>query len=220
MEWTFVIRLLLAGMLGAVIGLDREFRAKEAGFRTHFLVCLGSALFVIISIYAFTDYAKENGFNYDVSRVAAQIVSGIGFIGAGTIIFQKQMIKGLTTAAGMWATAAIGMSIGAGMYILGISATVLVLIGLELLSVIFKGIGLTTLSISLTTTDQNNLELILKEIELRKHHLVSYTTTTESHADVALYKVSFVVKIIGYPNSNSLITFIQSLKGITQLNIE
>ena len=220
MEWTFVLRLLLAGMLGAVIGLDREFRAKEAGFRTHFLVCLGSALFVIISIYAFTDYAKENGFNYDVSRVAAQIVSGIGFIGAGTIIFQKQMIKGLTTAAGMWATAAIGMSIGAGMYILGISATVLVLIGLELLSVIFKGIGLTTLSISLTTTDQNNLELILKEIELRKHHLVSYTTTTESHADVALYKVSFVVKTIGYPNSNSLIAFIQSLKGITQLNIE
>ena len=144
----------------------------------------------------------------------------VGFIGAGTIIFQKQMIKGLTTAAGMWATAAIGMSIGAGMYILGISATVLVLIGLELLSVIFKGIGLTTLSISLTTTDQNNLELILKEIELRKHHLVSYTTTTESHADVALYKVSFVVKTIGYPNSNSLITFIQSLKGITQLNIE
>jgi putative Mg2+ transporter-C (MgtC) family protein len=157
MEWTFVLRLLLAGMLGAVIGLDREFRAKEAGFRTHFLVCLGSALFVIISIYAFTGYAKENGFNYDVSRVAAQIVSGIGFIGAGTIIFQKQMIKGLTTAAGMWATAAIGMSIGAGMYILGISATVLVLIGLELLSVIFKGIGLTTLSINLTTTDQNNV---------------------------------------------------------------
>ena len=181
---------------------------------------MGSALFVIISIYAFTDYAKENGFNYDVSRVAAQIVSGIGFIGAGTIIFQKQMIKGLTTAAGMWATAAIGMSIGAGMYILGISATVLVLIGLELLSVIFKGIGLTTLSISLTTTDQNNLELILKEIELRKHHLVSYTTATESHADVTLFKVSFVVKTIGYPNSNSLTTFIQSLKGITQLNIE
>ena len=72
----------------------------------------------------------------------------------------------------------------------------------------------------ITTTDQNNLELILKEIELRKHHLVSYTTTTESHADVALYKVSFVVKTIGYPNSNSLIAFIQSLKGITQLNIE
>ena len=112
------------------------------------------------------------------------------------------------------------MSIGAGMYILGISATVLVLIGLELLSVIFKGIGLTSLSISLTTTDQNNLELILKEIELRKHHLVSYTTATESHADVTLFKVSFVVKTIGYPNSNSLTTFIQSLKGITQLNIE
>ncbi len=219
MEWTFVLRLFLAGMLGAAIGLDREFRAKEAGFRTHFLVCLGSALFVIISQYAFVEYAIENGFNYDVSRVAAQIVSGIGFIGAGTIIFQKQMIKGLTTAAGMWATAAIGMSIGAGMYFLGIAATVLVLIGLEAL-LIFKNLGLTTVMVTLTTTDKTNLELILKEIERRKYHMVTYTTNAESHGDVALIKLTCVVKVVGHRSQNAFVSYIQSLNNITQLNIE
>ena len=110
MEWMFAMRLLLAGSLGAIIGLDREYRAKEAGFRTHFLVCLGSALFMIISQYGFADIVKANGANYDGARVAAQIVSGIGFLGAGTIIFHKQFIRGLTTAAGMWATAGIGMA--------------------------------------------------------------------------------------------------------------
>ena len=82
-------------MLGAVIGLDREYRAKEAGFRTHFLVSLGSALFMIISQYGFAGIVGANGANYDGARVAAQIVSGIGFLGAGTIIFHKQFIRGL-----------------------------------------------------------------------------------------------------------------------------
>ena len=80
MEWTLVLRLLLAGMLGAIIGLDREYRAKEAGFRTHFLVSLGSALFMIISQYGFSEVSGANGVNYDGARVAAQIVSGIGFL--------------------------------------------------------------------------------------------------------------------------------------------
>ena len=111
MEWTLVLRLLLAGVLGAIIGLDREYRAKEAGFRTHFLVSLGSALFMVISQYGFEEVAEANGANYDGARVAAQIVSGIGFLGAGTIIFHKQFIRGLTTAAGMWATAGIGMAV-------------------------------------------------------------------------------------------------------------
>lgn len=220
MEWTFITRLLLAGILGAAIGLDREFRAKEAGFRTHFLVALGSALFVIISQYAFLEFSLENGLNYDVSRIAAQIVTGIGFIGAGTIIFQKQMIKGLTTAAGMWATAAIGMAVGSGMYILAIGATILVLICLEALTLMFKRVGLTTLMVNLTTTDKGSLELILKEIEEQKHHLVSYSTNTESHMEVTLIKASFVVKIVGHRNQNAFLTYIQSLNGITQLNIE
>ena len=100
MTWDFILRLFVAGALGAVIGLDREYRAKEAGYRTHFLVSLGSALIMIVSQYGFMEIIKIEGIDLDPSRVAAQVVSGIGFIGAGTIIFQKQIVRGLTTAAG------------------------------------------------------------------------------------------------------------------------
>ena len=109
----------MAGALVTVIGLDREYRAKEAGYRTHFLVSLGSALIMIVSQYGFMEVVKMEGIDLDPSRVAAQVVSGIGFIGAGTIIFQKQIVRGLTTAAGIWATSGIGLAIGAGMYWLG-----------------------------------------------------------------------------------------------------
>lgn len=122
MTWDFILRLFVAGALGTVIGLDREYRAKEAGYRTHFLVSLGSALIMIVSQYGFMEVVKMEGIDLDPSRVAAQVVSGIGFIGAGTIIFQKQIVRGLTTAAGIWATSGIGLAIGAGMYWLGISA--------------------------------------------------------------------------------------------------
>ena len=94
MTWDFILRLFVAGALGAVIGLDREYRAKEAGYRTHFLVSLGSALIMIVSQYGFMEIIKIEGIDLDPSRVAAQVVSGIGFIGAGTIIFQKQIVRG------------------------------------------------------------------------------------------------------------------------------
>ena len=90
MTWDFILRLFVAGALGTVIGLDREYRAKEAGYRTHFLVSLGSALIMIVSQYGFADVLAKPGYGLDPSRVAAQVVSGIGFIGAGTILIQKQ----------------------------------------------------------------------------------------------------------------------------------
>ena len=137
MTWEFVLRIFVAAILGGVIGLEREYRAKEAGFRTHFLVALGSALFMIVSAYGFEDVVSLPGHRLDVSRIAAQVVSGIGFIGAGTIIFQKSenIVRGLTTAAGVWVVAAIGLAIGlacgGGMYVLATASTVLVLAGLE-----------------------------------------------------------------------------------------
>jgi len=134
MEYEFILRILVAALLGGLIGLEREYRAKEAGFRTHFLVALGSALFMIVSAYGFGDVQMDGMTSrWDVSRVASQVVSGIGFIGAGTIIFRKQenMVSGLTTAAGLWVTAAIGLACGGGMYILSTACTVLVLFGLE-----------------------------------------------------------------------------------------
>lgn len=133
MTWEFVLRIFVAALLGGAIGLEREYRAKEAGFRTHFLVALGSALFMVVSAYGFEGAMHTPEHRWDVSRVAAQVVSGIGFIGAGTIIFRKQenVVSGLTTAAGVWVTAAIGLACGGGMYVVATASTILVLFGLE-----------------------------------------------------------------------------------------
>ena len=130
-ELDFILRIFIASLLVGVIGLEREYRDKAAGFRTHFLVALGSALFMIISAYGFEGVLTSPEQRLDVSRIAAQVVSGIGFIGAGTIIFQKNAVRGLTTAAGVWVTAAIGMACGGGMYVIATVSTALVLIGLE-----------------------------------------------------------------------------------------
>ena len=131
MTLDFILRLFVAALLGGIIGLEREYREKAAGLRTHFLVALGSALFMIVSAYGFDGALTNSQMRLDVSRIAAQVVSGIGFIGAGTMIFQKNSVHGLTTAACVWVTAAIGLTCGAGMYLLAVSATLLVLIGLE-----------------------------------------------------------------------------------------
>lgn len=113
------IRLLLAGLLGAVIGYEREVHARPAGLRTHMMVCLGAALAMIVSAYAFFDVLEQNpNIILDPSRIAAQVVSGVGFLGAGAIMFlrREHAVRGLTTAAGLWAVAAIGLAVGSGMY--------------------------------------------------------------------------------------------------------
>ena len=128
LQFESIGRCILAAICGAVIGLERKNRSKEAGLRTHLIVALGSALMMVVSKYGFFDllrYASQ--FDVDVrldpSRLASNIITGIGFLGAGTIFVRKQVINGLTTAAGLWATAGIGMAIGAGMYIIGITMT-------------------------------------------------------------------------------------------------
>ncbi len=115
-----VLRIVLALALGFAIGFERKMRFKEAGVRTHTIVCIGSCLYMVISMFAFE--------GADTSRVAAQIVTGIGFLGAGMIFYHKEMVHGLTTAAGIWATAAIGMAAGAGWYIVSVVATILIIL--------------------------------------------------------------------------------------------
>ena len=140
MTWEFILRIFVAAMLGGAIGLEREYRAKEAGLRTHFLVALGSALFMIVSAYGFAGINLGEEQRWDIARIAAQVVTGIGFIGAGTIIFHKSenVIRGLTTAAGVWVTAAIGLACGGGMYIIATVSTALVLIGLEAFNLLIR----------------------------------------------------------------------------------
>ena len=121
-ELQHLISVLAAVVLGFAIGYERKLRFKEAGIRTHTIVCAGSALIMVVSKYGFGDSAEA-----DASRVAAQIVSGIGFLGAGIIIYRKHEIHGLTTAAGVWATSGVGMASGAGLYIVAAGATVILI---------------------------------------------------------------------------------------------
>ena len=121
------LRLTVGLVLGAVIGFERELHRQPAGFRTHSLVALGAALFTVVSAYGFT------GDNVDPTRIAAQIVSGIGFIGAGTILQYRGHIRGLTTAASLWSVAAIGTAAGAGLYVVAVVGTLLILVILSIL---------------------------------------------------------------------------------------
>ena len=121
LELDLLLRILLSVLLGFSIGFERKMRFKEAGIRTHTIVSVGAALMMVVSLYAF-------GENADKARVAAQIVSGVGFLGAGMIVYKRHEVHGLTTAAGVWATAGVGMACGAGMWILAVGATAILII--------------------------------------------------------------------------------------------
>ena len=123
----YLFRIILSAMCGFAIGFEREKRLKNAGIRTHIIVAISSALMMIVSKYGFYD-VLESGLSVDASRIAAGVVTAIGFLGAGVIYVRKENTVGLTTAAGLWATVGIGIALGAGMYFLGIAATVLILL--------------------------------------------------------------------------------------------
>lgn len=128
------IRMVVAAILGGAIGMEREWSNHAAGFRTHILVCIGSASIMLLSIYGFSQFVDEPNVRMDPARLAAQVISGIGFLGAGAIIRNGSSISGLTTAASIWVVAAIGLSTGAGFYYPAILATTIVLICLFLLN--------------------------------------------------------------------------------------
>ncbi len=159
----FFIRILVACVCGACIGLERSRRLKEAGIRTHIIVCCASAVMMIVSKYAFVDLVTAAGEFYggvrgaDPARIAAQVISGISFLGAGVIFKNGSTIKGLTTAAGIWATAGIGLAIGAGMYQIGLFATAVIAV-LQFVMHKFK-IGtdaLTTIKLQFETSGDAN----------------------------------------------------------------
>ena len=137
-EAHMLLRLLLSAILGGCVGIERGKGDRPAGLRTHVLVCVGSTLFMLVSIFGFGDTVPvhtvqdDMGARRDSARIAAQVVSGIGFLGAGTIIHEGLSIKGLTTAATMWMVSAIGLAVGAGMYVVSIGSTVLTLIVLTI----------------------------------------------------------------------------------------
>lgn len=216
MEWNFVLRLCVAGLCGTVIGLDREYRVKDAGFRTHFLVAMGSALMMLVSQYGFSDILSAvPEVKLDPSRIAAQVVSGIGFIGAGTIIIHRQLVRGLTTAASLWASAGIGLASGAGMYLVAGAATVLTLIGLEGLNLVFRRLGQRRIMLVFSAADRNVLNEAFNRLKSEDYTVLSYEVTAERSGEGMLYRATFVIRAKSSAGEDRYLAVLQNDPDIT-----
>lgn len=219
--YEFVLRLFVAAMLGGVIGLEREYRAKEAGFRTHFLVALGSGLFMILSQFGFDDVLGHyERVSLDPSRIASQVVTGIGFIGAGTIIFQKHVVRGLTTAAGLWVTSAIGMTAGAGMYVLSIATTVLVLLCLEALYFILQHFGTRNITVTFSTPKEENIQPVLQRLRDKEIIIDSYEMTRKDTSSGHYFVVTMEMKFKRKRYKNHLLNFMAEFENVTVETME
>lgn len=214
MTLEITLRLLVALLLGGIIGIEREFRSKDAGFRTHFLVALGSALFCIVSQYGFGTDLKDS------SRVAAQVVSGIGFLGAGTIIFQRNSVRGLTTAAGLWVTAAIGLACGTGMYDAAAIATGMILLGLEVLNALLPQLGTTTICLTFSATSKERVKRAVDQIRNDCIELHSYELKERRTPQGEVFEARLGVKVKRGGHNERMIGYLDEFDEVTISNIE
>ncbi len=213
----FIIRIALAGVLGAAVGLERELRAKEAGTRTHFLVSMGSALFTILSQYGFDESLKvySSLASFDPSRIAAQVVTGIGFIGAGTIIFQKHVVKGLTTAAGLWVTAAIGMTVATGLYALAIGSTILVLCCLEVFNYVMRRFGIKKIAVTFSTRSHDTIRQLLGELQADGIDFDNYEMKQNVVDGERQYEVTLELKLHRRNYRSRILSFVKEFNGVS-----
>ena len=216
MEWCLIVRLCVAGLCGTVIGLDREDRVQDAGFRTHFLVAVGSALMMIVSQYGFEEWlAMHDGMRFDPARIAAQVVSGIGFIGAGTIILHRQLVRGLTTAASLWATAGIGLAAGAGMYVVAGAAALLTLFGLEALSLFFGGLGRRRAMIVFSAPERRSIDAMFDRLQPEKYAVLSYEVETVRDTSGVVYRATLVIRARGAGDEEGYVRLLRETPDIT-----
>ena len=221
----FFARILVACLCGAASGYERSMRYKEAGIRTHSIVCCAATLMMSVSKYSFADLTSTTGVNFngtrgaDPARIAAQVVSGISFLGAGIIFHHGKSISGLTTAAGVWATAGIGLAIGSGMYIIGIFTTAVV----ALLQVVMHKYALSSDSLLIgqvhctvldskkfhdamsSYTKKNNMQIIASKIALNSDGSSTYDLTLRMSQDMTM---------------NDLAEFLASNEGVREVRCE
>ena len=195
----YVIRIIVAGLCGCLIGYERTVRAKGAGIRTHCVVACAAALMMIISKYAFFDATIQGmaigaDVRLDPSRVASTIVSGVGFLGAGTIFVHKNKISGLTTAAGIWATSGVGMAIGSGMYLVGIAATIIIVIAQIFLHMDFKFLqNDRILKLKVFNVTEDGYQAKIKTLLLEHHVHLHETTIQREQGNIKTY--SFIIDV-------------------------
>ena len=224
-DWTIVIRLLSALLLGFVIGLEREVTNKYAGLRTNILVCIGACIFTIISIYGFPEVlvSGEEFGTRDTARVAARVVTGIGFIGGGTVLRHGATVFGLTTAATLWVSAAIGMACGAGMYAVALTATVLSILVLVSVRFFEKNVltsstkNLKRLKIAITCSNEN-ANFVYDYIVDKYSQLKEISK--KMNKDETLTKINLILDINGQKPIQSMYKSLQKLDGIESVSIQ
>lgn len=210
------VRMLLAVLCGGAIGIEREYKRRPAGFRTHILICLGAAMVSLTSEFLFL-YMK---YYLDISRMSAAVASGIGFIGAGTIMMQKQAVRGLTTAAGLWVAAGIGMAVGGGLYVLGLVTTLLTLIGLEIFQCIFRNMKTECLQLVFSTRNRNNLIKITNELNNNGYRIINCSVTSDHTGKQERLRVKMYIRLHAQSDENVLAAFLQQFPDIMIEKIE
>lgn len=217
--WTEVLaRLGLAALLGGAVGLERERKDWAAGLRTHMMVCVGASLTMMVSSFGFEDIRMAEHVTLDPSRVAAQVISGIGFIGAGTILFLKQgIIRGLTTASGLWTVAAIGLATGGGMYLAALMATVLALIILWVLKPLERRISARFVQkgVTIVTTEQQQAAAVVKAL-LERNNL-DVTSCSFSQVEEG-FAVVFRFRHISKEDLAAIVDTFHSAEGVKEIN--
>jgi len=237
-SWTQIADFAIAFGLSALIGLEREIKQKAAGIRTYTVVGVGAALFMLVSKYGFTDVLQEGKVTLDPSRVAAQIVSGLGFIGGGIIFVKRDVVRGLTTAASIWLTAAVGAAAAGGLPILAIAGTSAYFIAILVLPMFSRGVarlvGTDRPTLQVTYLDGRGLlREVIEAITRSGFSVAQITTTRRSHAldttssDVAAAEagpspasaVTIEVLLDGRGNLDALTTVINEIGGVLNVQV-
>lgn len=200
-----VVRLLVAAVFGALIGYERELRAKGAGIRTHVLVAIGSSLFMLISQFGFPDAVK-----FDAARIAAGVVGGLGFLGGGIIMKTKSHVSGLTTAAGIWVTGAIGLACGSGMYEVAVACEVVVLICLELLNYYTVRLGEKEFTVVLSSSSQRALTEVVTSF---KKKVKTFSLSKQDNK----YKAEM---LLHFPKRKTTVSILEQLNSYPDVELE
>lgn len=220
MPWTSVLlKLLLATLLGGVVGFERERHNQPAGFRTHIVLCIGSTLLMLVSIHVVKEFAPPG--NADPSRIASQVVTGIGFLGAGAILRFGTSVRGLTTAACLWAVAGIGLAVGSGYYAGAVITTGLILLTLVVFDRFEKVfiVGAAYKRLSITSADVPGLIGRLEEI-LHKHRIGSKQMSISKSLLEGRLEVKAVIKIPETVDLDAFAAEMSAVEGIIELEVE